>query len=270
VGKGRPVEKRIILIVLVFMLVACNSSNDEETSTPNPLNIVELTEEVSPTAATQATPTAANAVAATSSPQAATTQNATRAGCTVRTDWVNYTVQANDNLSSIASRAGTTVNELVTANCLTDANTIRQGQTLVVPRTPATFTPGPSATPSITNTPQNTPTASATPAPVQLLAFSANVTSANAGDTVTLSWEVTGAKNVRLQLRVEPSGETRSWADQPLKGSIQYTFPAAADSLYRFYLAVIGNDGQEISPMRAVAQEISIPVSGVSATDEVN
>lgn len=50
-----------------------------------------------------------------------------------------YTVQVGDTLSELAERFGTTVDELVAANGLTDPNALQPGQTLLIPsllRTP--------------------------------------------------------------------------------------------------------------------------------------
>jgi LysM repeat protein len=50
-----------------------------------------------------------------------------------------YTVQAGDSLSALAERFGTTVEELVAANGLTDPDALQPGQTLLIPsllRTP--------------------------------------------------------------------------------------------------------------------------------------
>ncbi len=52
--------------------------------------------------------------------------------CIPRTDWPTYTVVETDTLTNIASRAGSTVDELVTANCL-ESTTIFSGQVLQVP-----------------------------------------------------------------------------------------------------------------------------------------
>lgn len=61
--------------------------------------------------------------------------------CIVRADWHGYSVAAGDTLSSLALRSGSTVAELMTANCLSDPNLVMIGQTLVVPRIPDTPTP---------------------------------------------------------------------------------------------------------------------------------
>jgi LysM repeat protein len=67
-----------------------------------------------------------------------------------------YTVQAGDNLSSIAERFNTTVDELAAANGLTDPDALQPGQTLLIPsllRTPQPGTPIPVGTPATTPTP---------------------------------------------------------------------------------------------------------------------
>ena len=50
----------------------------------------------------------------------------------------SYTVKSGDNLSSIASRFGTTVNAIVSLNGLANANSIRVGQVLQIPSTTTT------------------------------------------------------------------------------------------------------------------------------------
>ncbi|MBZ0299725.1 MAG: LysM peptidoglycan-binding domain-containing protein [Anaerolineae bacterium] len=58
----------------------------------------------------------------------------TTPGCEPRKDWkLTYEVQNNDALIKIADRYNTSVSELTQANCLSDPNVIRAGQTLRVP-----------------------------------------------------------------------------------------------------------------------------------------
>lgn len=54
--------------------------------------------------------------------------------CAVRGDWPTYVVAAGDTLSQIARRANTTVDELMTANCLADPDRLYSGQILHVPQ----------------------------------------------------------------------------------------------------------------------------------------
>ncbi len=64
-----------------------------------------------------------------------------------------YTVQAGDNLSDLAERFGTTVEELVAANGLTDPNALQPGQTLLIPSLLRTPVVEASAAPAGTPTP---------------------------------------------------------------------------------------------------------------------
>ena len=59
------------------------------------------------------------------------------AQCAPRTDWESYTVQPGDVLFYLAGRYNTTVDALVSANCLPDRDMIFVGQTLYVPPQPA-------------------------------------------------------------------------------------------------------------------------------------
>lgn len=64
-----------------------------------------------------------------------------------------YTVQAGDNLSTIAERFNTSVDELIAINGLTDPDALQPGQTLLIPsllRTPQVGTPLPDITPTPT------------------------------------------------------------------------------------------------------------------------
>jgi LysM repeat protein len=62
-----------------------------------------------------------------------------------------YTVQPGDTLSALAERFGTSVDELVASNGLTDPDALQPGQTLLIPsllRTPVV--PAPEGTPTPT------------------------------------------------------------------------------------------------------------------------
>lgn len=77
----------------------------------------------------------------------------TATACVRYTAWPVYTVVVGDTLGSIAQRAGTTIAQLVAANCLTDSNLIYAGQQLYVPQIPATLTPTPLTPTAITPAP---------------------------------------------------------------------------------------------------------------------
>jgi LysM repeat protein len=80
-------------------------------------------------------------------------------------DWVTYSVQRGDTLFSLAKSRGTTVERVVSVNCLS-STTIHVGQALLLPPLSATVTPAAAtaaATLTPTHTPTRTPTATATP-----------------------------------------------------------------------------------------------------------
>lgn len=90
--------------------------------------------------------------------------------CIKRFFWSIYYVQLGDTLFSLASVTGSTVKELMSANCLTH-DQIYTGQLLYVPRLPIktltpNYTPTDTPTPTPTDTPTSTPTdTSITPIP---------------------------------------------------------------------------------------------------------
>lgn len=77
--------------------------------------------------------------------------------------WVKYIIQGGDTLYSIAKASGTTVAQLMAANCLT-SDIIHPGDPLFVPRLPPSRTPVPTRTPARTATPTQRPP---TPTPTQ-------------------------------------------------------------------------------------------------------
>ncbi len=60
-------------------------------------------------------------------------RGATLTACSPRSDWQEYIIARNDNLSGIATRFNTTVAELTLANCLANPNRLIRGQSLFVP-----------------------------------------------------------------------------------------------------------------------------------------
>ncbi len=72
-----------------------------------------------------------------------------------------YIIQENDTLSGIAERFGTTVDEIIAANGLTDPNALQVGQALIIPslmRTPVVATPAATLDPSVSPTATLAPT----------------------------------------------------------------------------------------------------------------
>ncbi|MCL4879273.1 MAG: LysM peptidoglycan-binding domain-containing protein [Anaerolineae bacterium] len=100
--------------------------------------------------------------------------------CTVRTDWPEYRVAAGDTLSGIATRTGSTIQQLAQANCLADVNAIRVGQVLRVPRIPAVVAP----TATSTRTPTATFTSTDLPATIEASSFNFGGPTATTTDLV--------------------------------------------------------------------------------------
>jgi LysM repeat protein len=93
-----------------------------------------------------------------------------RVQCGPPQSWVRYTVQRGDTLFSLARSRGTTVYQVLNANCRTSSY-IQAGQQLYLPPLPATATPLPTEPPPPpppppTQTPLPPPTATAIPTPV--------------------------------------------------------------------------------------------------------
>lgn len=131
----------IPLLLLLMATMACNLSGSDDTPTPvfsrQPVGIP------SPTPTTEAdTENESNTDEEASTNSTGQSNNSLNSGetsrtnCTVRTDWIDYRVVSGDTLGSIATRTGSTSSALAQANCLSDANSIRVGQILVVPALP--------------------------------------------------------------------------------------------------------------------------------------
>lgn len=147
-----PVRRLALLaLALVLLAGACNmtANVDDPTRVPDIVNTLTAVHNV-PTWTPFAIPTASP------NPTLTWTPAPTVSNCVPTTYWPVYTVQAGDTLSVIATLSGTTVQQLVQANCLTNPDAIFAGQRLYVPRLPPTPAPQPSATPTVTVDP-NTP-----------------------------------------------------------------------------------------------------------------
>lgn len=94
-----------------------------------------------------ATATSAPAPTNTPVPTATSIPAPTPTPCSVRTDWIPYTVVRGDTLFNISQRSGSSVNELMRANCLSSVD-IRVGQRLYVPN-PIEPTATPTPTPEL-------------------------------------------------------------------------------------------------------------------------
>ncbi len=103
-------------VVGTCLLASCGNGDD---ATPTASPSVSLSVPAAPAAASEATPSAAPAT--TPTPPEETQSPRT------------YVVESGDNLTSIAERLGTTVEELVAANDIEDPDIINVGSELVIP-----------------------------------------------------------------------------------------------------------------------------------------
>jgi LysM repeat protein len=58
--------------------------------------------------------------------------------CTPRTGWISYTVQQGDTIGTLAAQTGVSIQDLVAANCLANADIITVGQVIYLPNTAGT------------------------------------------------------------------------------------------------------------------------------------
>jgi murein DD-endopeptidase MepM/ murein hydrolase activator NlpD len=108
---------RIGLMALLAACLACNLGSPEY---PTPTR--------SPTQTSASSSATSIALEPTIQSTSGTTSS-----CTPRTDWPTMTVGEGDTLSTIAERVGSSVDDLVAANCLSEPNAIVSGQSLYVP-----------------------------------------------------------------------------------------------------------------------------------------
>jgi hypothetical protein len=115
----------LALVVLAGGPLACNLAREQPTPTFAPPTGTDIgPPTVDPNVIPSVTPLGA---------PSATPPPTTPTVCAVPTDWFIYIVQPGDTLTDIAARTGSTVQELVTRNCLPNADAIFVGQGLFVP-----------------------------------------------------------------------------------------------------------------------------------------
>jgi hypothetical protein len=155
-------------------------------------------------------------------------REATLAACQPRTDWPEYTVQRRDNLTRIANVTGSSVDELVAANCLANANRLVVGQTLYVPRLPGNTSNPTGAPGGCDDTLLTTGTDFIVINPA--LRFDGECYTLPAGGSVTLSWPdaPTGTTQVTFY-RVDALGEEVLGIDATAFDGFTLTWSVPAD-----------------------------------------
>jgi LysM repeat protein len=128
----------MLFVLLIFIVSGCNLSsgtNGIASDTPAPTRTLPFAtdENVTPDSAVQATTSDS-----TTMPTASASDETPPPGilCVPQRDWEQYTIQRGDNLTNIANRTRSTVDELIAANCLDNPNRIRVGDTIYVPNEP--------------------------------------------------------------------------------------------------------------------------------------
>jgi nucleoid-associated protein YgaU len=128
-----------VLLGVVLLVSACTLSQEADITTPTLSNTPTLSpsDNTSPTMFPSITPVGgAPAVEGIIPTNSIPEMLDGRPICTLPVGWVEYTVQAGDILSELAEQTGSTVTQLVEANCLENADDILSGQVIYLPREP--------------------------------------------------------------------------------------------------------------------------------------
>lgn len=125
-----------IALVIALLVSACTLSQQGNLTTPTPATPVIATPlpgGAAPTMFPSVTPLGApGGVPTNPIPEMLDG----RPVCTPPVGWVQYTIQAGDFLGDLAEQTGASVAQLVTANCLENADAIFSGQVIYLPREP--------------------------------------------------------------------------------------------------------------------------------------
>ena len=127
------IPRRALLFALggVLLALACNLTTTPPTPTASPATPTPAITSLAPTLFASITPLAGFGGFGGAQPTAAPTN-----ACPVPAGWVPYTIQDGDYLAGLADATGTTVQAIVQANCLPDADTIFSGEVIYLPRSP--------------------------------------------------------------------------------------------------------------------------------------
>ncbi len=120
----------ISLVVLLLPLLACNLSRTPPTPTLGPTQPVQATT-IAPTLFASITP-----LPGSGGGVAPTQPVVTNPNCTPPAGWIPYTIEAGDSLGALAQDTGTTMQDVITANCLSDPDTLFTGQVIYLPTSP--------------------------------------------------------------------------------------------------------------------------------------
>lgn len=170
------------------------------------------------------------------------TPAATTGSCPIPTGWVSYLVQPGDTLSQIAQRAGISLGDLATANCLTNSNRILVGQTVYLP------TSIPAPLPS--------PTASSVPNPINLVRFNVSAEQVNVEDTLTVDWKLESAGTIDF---ISLSIGSVYYENLSREGAISVPVRRTLSGYQDLYIYLYASDYQ--NPNRSLYQTIIVKVN---------
>ena len=125
-----PARTLLLLLGGIFFALACNLSRTPPTPTANPVLPTQPSTSISPTLFASITPLVPGG--GTSPTQAPNGDPS----CTIPGNWVQYTVEIGDLMSSLADATSASIQEIMNGNCLTDPDTLYIGQVIYLPRSP--------------------------------------------------------------------------------------------------------------------------------------
>ena len=131
------------LVLCLLCLTGCNLSIDPTPSLPVPA-VAETLTDLSAEFISEATPAQNNSSTEAQTPRATNRPSVTLTPtipCATAVGWDEYSIKRGDSVSTIASRANTTIEILIQANCLANPNNLLVGQVLVLPPPIMTATP---------------------------------------------------------------------------------------------------------------------------------
>lgn len=132
----------ILTCGLLLLTAACSlesaSQIESDANALNTENAITATATIIEVEATIPFSPTVTAISNVDNSQTSSVQVQNQVSCNPRTDWKTYYVVAGDTLANLANLTGTSVDNIVQGNCLTDADVIQVGQALYLPTLPPT------------------------------------------------------------------------------------------------------------------------------------
>lgn len=119
----------VFLLLASTLLLACNLTTVPPTPTARPA-------QATPPPANGAAPTLFASITPLPGLGGVSPTQAPNPNCPVPPGWIQYTIEDGDSLGALAGATAVTVQDIVSANCLTDPDTLFTGQVIYLPRSP--------------------------------------------------------------------------------------------------------------------------------------